>query len=126
MFCTKTLPFINTNYEPIRTLRFMRRFPQLFVALLLITSCASSGRNTLAIENVTVIDATGVPARPGMTVLIERDRITSVQPSNRGIPRNARRIDGSDKYLIPGLWDMHTHLSFYGEEILPMLVRHGV
>ena len=105
----------------------MRRVPLFLAVLLLASSCASSGEGTLAIENVTVIDATGAPARPGMTVLIAKGRIASIAPSNATrIARNARRIDGSGKYLIPGLWDMHTHISFYGEAILPMFVRAGV
>jgi imidazolonepropionase-like amidohydrolase len=76
---------------------------------------------------VTVIDMTGAPARPAMTVIVEGSRIAAVTSSAIArIPQNARVIDGSGKFLIPGLWDMHTHLSFYGPEALSMLVRSGV
>jgi imidazolonepropionase-like amidohydrolase len=65
---------------------------------------------SLAIQHVTVIDATGKPAQPDMTVVVERDRIAAVTPSKKSkIPKNAQVLDGSGKFLIPGLWDMHAH-----------------
>jgi imidazolonepropionase-like amidohydrolase len=64
----------------------------------------------LAITGVTVIDATGAPARPGMTVVVIGDRITAVGKSGDvRVPEGARVVDGKGKYLIPGLWDMHVH-----------------
>src|SRR5918911_803520 len=64
----------------------------------------------LAITGVTVIDATGAPARPGMTVVVTGDRITAVGKSGEvDVPEGARVVDGKGKYLIPGLWDMHVH-----------------
>ena len=62
----------------------------------------------LVIRNVTVIDGTGAPARPGMTVAIDGNRITDVGPGVR-IPQQAQVVDGTGKFLIPGLWDMHIH-----------------
>jgi imidazolonepropionase-like amidohydrolase len=100
--------------------------------LFLAMACASGSASihstpTLAIQNVTVIDATGAPAKPSMTVIVEGKRIVSIIPAATArIPRNARVLDGTGKFLIPGLWDMHTHLSFYGDEALTMLVRNGV
>jgi cytosine/adenosine deaminase-related metal-dependent hydrolase len=46
----------------------------------------------LVFTHVTVIDATGAPAQPDMTVVITKDRMTTL-----------------GQFLIPGLWDMHTH-----------------
>jgi Sulfatase-modifying factor enzyme 1 len=65
---------------------------------------------SLAITGVTVIDATGAPARPDMTVVVIGDRITAIgKPGEVGVPEGARVVDGKGKYLIPGLWDMHVH-----------------
>ena len=95
----------------------------------------SPGRSPapLAITNVTVIDTTGGPSRPGTTVLVEGGRITTVAPSTDAtVPAGARVIDGSGKFLVPGLWDMHIHLFFGdwvpgGREItLPLLLANGV
>jgi cytosine/adenosine deaminase-related metal-dependent hydrolase len=61
----------------------------------------------VAIRNVTVIDMTGRRPLKGATVMLDGDRILSVgYTGGQGI---ARVIDGTGKYLIPGLWDMHTH-----------------
>lgn len=48
---------------------------------LLATEAASTKSTTLAITHLTVIDATGAPARPDMTVLVNGNRITKVGKS---------------------------------------------
>jgi imidazolonepropionase-like amidohydrolase len=61
-----------------------------------------------AIKNVTVIPMTQVGnVMPGATVVITNQRITSV---NAPIPKGAKVIDGTGKWLIPGLIDMHVHV----------------
>ncbi len=79
--------------------------------VLLILLCAGWGRSqSLVIENVTVIDASGSPPKPGMTVIVESGRIAAVSRSKKAhIPKNAVVVDGVGKFLIPGLWDMHAH-----------------
>lgn len=48
------------------------------------------------------------------------------------MPPNARIIDATGRYLIPGLWDMHVHSAFGNwfpggrEVILPLFVANGV
>jgi hypothetical protein len=73
---------------------------------------AGSGRSAgglVAVRGVTVIDASG-GARRGHTVLIRGDRILDAGPVQQvPVPHDATVIDGSGKYLIPGLADMHTH-----------------
>lgn len=92
----------------------------------LLGGCASAVR-PLAIEHVTVIDATGAPAQPDMTVIVRGSRIAAVTPSaSARVPRNARVVDGSGKYLIPGLWDMHVHLSSWGQDALATVVSYGI
>jgi hypothetical protein len=64
----------------------------------------------LVIKRVTVIDATGKPGQPNMTVVIAAGRIVAVSPWKKAkVPKNAQVLDGTGKFLIPGLWDMHTH-----------------
>jgi imidazolonepropionase-like amidohydrolase len=58
----------------------------------------------LIIKNVTVIDGTGAPPRPGSSVAIVNGRIAARAPAD------AEVVDGTGKFLIPGLWDMHAHL----------------
>ena len=66
--------------------------------------------NATAITNVTVIDAVN-GVRKNQTVVFDGDNIVSVQTA--GPPADtARRIDGTGRYLIPGLWDFHVHLTY--------------
>ena len=65
----------------------------------------------LALTHVAVIDATGSPAQLEMTVIISGGRITGLGPAAKvKVPADARVIDASKKFLIPGLWDMHIHV----------------
>ncbi len=88
---------------------------------------------SIAITNVTVIDTTGGPAHSGMTVIIDGDRITQVgKKSYTRVPKSAHLIDGTGKYLIPGLWDMHVH-TFFGDWVpggkevtLPLFIANGI
>ena len=64
----------------------------------------------LLIRNVRVIDVVGRTALEGHDVLVVNEAITRVAKDIE-VPANARVIDGSGKTLIPGLWDMHGHLS---------------
>lgn len=72
---------------------------------------APSG-SPLAITSVSVVDVStaGSALRTNQTVIIRDGRIAAVGASRTtAVPVDARRIDGSGKFLIPGLWDAHTH-----------------
>ncbi len=80
---------------------------------------------SLAITGVTVIDATGAPARLDMTVVVTGDRITAIgKPGEVGVPEGAQVVDVKGKYLIPGLWDMHVHTA--NPSFLPLYLANGV
>lgn len=64
-------------------------------------------RRPIVIEKVTVIDVSTGQRRSGMTVLISQGKIARVSPAG-GTPQGAVRVKGEGKFLIPGLWDMHT------------------
>jgi imidazolonepropionase-like amidohydrolase len=110
-----------------------------FTGLLLLVACtaalaeAEAGSSTLAITHAAVIDATGTPAQPDMTVVIEDGRITQIDKSaDLRVPKNATVVNARGKYLIPGLWDMHVHTVFgdwlpRNEKItLPLFVANGI
>jgi imidazolonepropionase-like amidohydrolase len=66
---------------------------------------------SLVFTHVTVIDATGLPAKPDMTVVITANRITALgKTSEVRIPKDALVLNATGKFLIPGLWDMHVHI----------------
>ena len=62
---------------------------------------------TYAIKNVNVIPMTKKnKVIENATVVIKENKIFSI---NDSIPENATIIDGTNKWLIPGLIDMHVH-----------------
>src|ERR1051326_828016 len=86
-----------------------------------------SGLRPLAITHVTVIDATGRAAMPDLTVVIEDDRIVTIGKSAEvTLPRRVQVVSGAGKFLIPGLWDAHVHLSWTTASALPVLIANGV
>jgi len=64
----------------------------------------------LLIRNTRVVDVVGRKALENHDVLVENEKISKVA-KNIKAPVNAKVIDGTGKTLIPGLWDMHGHLS---------------
>ena len=103
------------------------------ITLVGLSSCSATKPAFIVITHVTVIDATGAPPQPDSTVAIVDSRISTIGSSaSATIPPGARVIDGTGKFLIPGLADMHLHLTGAGEPegsrefILPLLVANGV
>lgn len=91
------------------------------------SAAPSTAAPALAITNVTVVDVTGGPSRPGQTVVVSGNRITGVGPAaGTQVPRGARVVDGTGKYVIPGLWDMHSHITMFGRTGLNLYLAHGV
>ncbi len=94
---------------------------------------AVAADSVLVFAHVSVIDATGTPAQPDMTVTIRGQRIAEVTRSAQAhIPAHAQIVDARGKYLIPGLWDMHVHMVFgdwlpRNEKVtLPLFVANGI
>ncbi|MEO8448317.1 MAG: amidohydrolase family protein [Gemmatimonadota bacterium] len=84
-------------------------------------------QNSIAITGVTVIDGTNRRPVSGTTILVRDGRIAAIGPDGSlAIPKDTRRVSSSGKYVIPGLWDMHVHLSTAGSGALPMLTAYGV
>ena len=84
----------------------------------------------VVIREVTVIDVVSGALRPHTTVTVVGSRIAGVAPAGAtDVLRGARVIDGSGRFLIPGLWDMHSHSLWSPEAMrtfLPVYVAHGV
>lgn len=82
---------------------------------------------SIAFVHATVIDGTGAAPQPDMTLVVDRDRITVMGKSGQvEPPAGARVVDASGQYLIPGLWDMHVHLSWTKASAIPALLANGV
>lgn len=91
-------------------------------------SVLSLALQLLAITHATVIDPDVATPRRDMTILIRATRVERVAPSaTTKIPTDARVIDATGKYVIPGMWDMHVHNDFSGgRALLPLYIANGV
>ena len=104
-----------------------------FALVILFCSCSSPPPPSLAITHVTLIDATGAAARPDMTVFISDEKIAAIGPSKSiSVPSGTKTLNAAGKVLIPGLVDMHVHLTGASEPtgsrefILPLLLANGI
>ncbi len=81
---------------------------------------AQSG--AIVIRGARVVDGTGAPAKM-VTVLVRGNRIEAVG-DNIQVPAGARVIDANGQTLIPGLFDLHTHLRASGA-LSPLVADWG-
>ncbi|MFI8228362.1 amidohydrolase family protein [Streptomyces sp. NPDC085900] len=54
-------------------------------------------------------DGTGETTRDDVDIVVSGGRITAVEPHRSGRRAALRRVDASDRTVLPGLWDTHTH-----------------
>lgn len=100
------------------------------LAATLLCACAQEAvapPPTTAIIDVTVIDASS-GVRENQTVIFREDEILAVGP-NPSLSQVTKRIDGSGQFLIPGLWDMHVHLTYDDRftDLMPeTFLRYGI
>lgn len=80
----------------------------------------------LEITDVTVIDTTGGPSKPGQTVVVEGNRISQVGDAKKvHVPKGAQVVNARGLYAIPGLWDMHVRIR-ETDRTFPLLIANGV
>ncbi len=97
----------------------MKRYPffwSLLLTFLLVSPLALASPRVI-IEDVTLIDAANL-IRENMTVVLQGDVIESIEESGSEIidvKINDTVINSKGKFLIPGLWDAHVHLTFIPE-----------
>jgi imidazolonepropionase-like amidohydrolase len=85
----------------------MRKCIALVCALALVYLPAFS---QIYITNVSVLDVEKMKVLPAQTVVIDKDRISSVGPVKKiTVPAGAQVIDGTGKFLMPGMVDAHVH-----------------
>lgn len=96
------------------------------LAILALVRISFPAEQTLVIRDVTVIDPRSVRVQPNRTIILDNQRIRSIAKASARTPKGARVIDGAGKFLIPGLWDAHVHLTKSGPLSLPLFIANGV
>jgi imidazolonepropionase-like amidohydrolase len=78
----------------------------------------------VAIRHVSVINVVDGRIQKDMTVLLMDGTITTI---GKKVPvEKARAVDGTGKFLIPGLWDMHVHCCNADDHFFPLFLANGV
>ena len=93
--------------------------------ILFLPVLSNSQDSQLVLTHISVVDIMNGHIAKDMSVVVYNNRIQEIARKVRYRP-NATVINATGKYLIPGLWDMHVHLSYYGKEALSMLIANGV
>ena len=113
----------------------MKKLALLFwILVLVVAGCAQSRRDSVfAIVNTTIIDVNGGPPQVHRTVVVRDGKIEDIRYSTEfkgKLP--GLQVNGTGKFLIPGLWDMHVHTVFgdwfpHAKEItLPLFIANGI
>lgn len=84
------------------------------------------------IRSVNLVDVNSGRVLPGMDVLVADGRIKQIA-HDRLQPKDAHVVDGTNRFLAPGLWDMHVHTAglsanpeWSRDTLLPLLLANGV
>ena len=114
--------FRHVFFRPARRRDKIGPMPNRMTAgLLLACALTASAQKVTAVRFAKLWDGATVIDRP--LVLVSGGRITSVQPGDPAPPAGAEVIDWSRYYGLPGLIDVHTHMTYIGDR--PGGVRGG-
>jgi len=106
----------------------------LLIVILNVAGCLAyqddnKSNNSLVFQNVNVINPIKGMLQ-NMTVVVEGNKIIDVGSAKKILaPKNATIINGAGKFLIPGLWDMHVHLTYTPEletSMFPLFIANGI
>jgi len=106
-----------------------QRFRCCIGVVLFMTGCRSPAPTItpITVRGVTLIAMDGTAPMEDATVVVRGNRIEVVGPTGHvRVPRDATVIDGTGKYLVPGLIDLHVHLSKARKSSLGLFVINGV
>lgn len=104
--------------------------PKILMAVLLFTAAPVFAESTVFI-NVNVIPMTSEMVLAARTVIVTDGKITAIgEVENTPVPENAVVVDGTDRFLMPGLSEMHGHVPSLGSDglkrILQLYVVNGI
>ncbi len=97
---------------------------------LFLTACTTSpsepaiSPSATVITNVNVVDVRNGQVDAGQYVVIDSGKITQFLNNVDNLPEGVNTIDGSGKFLMPGLAEMHAHIpspeqeETYGEQYI--------
>ncbi len=90
-----------------------------------LTTQAADGQGTIALVNVNLVPMDSERILAGQTVVVRDGRIVWLGPASEApLPEGSEVIEGQGAYLLPGLADLHVHISSQEEFLL--YVANGI
>lgn len=80
----------------------------------------------ILIKNVNIVNVENGTILAGKYVAMSGSIIIGIYDKEVCLQNSGEVIDGTNKYLIPGLWDMHTHYCSMNSFSNPLLIANGV
>jgi imidazolonepropionase-like amidohydrolase len=104
-----------------------------FLMLAIMAHAQVDAKKEFLIYNAQFVDVLTGKVKSERAVLIAGDQIKALGDFNelsKGVPQ-PQQLDAKNKFVIPGLWDMHIHLEGQGLEednlaLLPMFIAYGI
>ncbi|GAB3202661.1 hypothetical protein ABID22_002744 [Pontibacter aydingkolensis] len=96
-----------------------------FLTLTLFFCCLFAHAQNLYVKNVNIVDVKEGTISKHRNILITNGRIASFNPKKRQTRHHAV-IDGKDRYVIPGLFEMHAHIGPQNKYFLQDFVKFGI
>jgi len=103
----------------------MRVPPLKLVAMLLLSTMSAASAQDLLLKGVNIVDVDLGDIVAGRNVLVSEGRIKQITSDAAiAVSPGAKVIDAGGRYLMPALWDMHTHPMY--EDDMALFVANGV
>jgi len=117
---------VRTEYEPGFTQLFRSGVAEeMRIGASLESKAHPEQSGTFVISGATLVDGTDHAPIPDSVVIVRSGRILKAGTRNQVvIPKNMKVVDAHGQTLLPGLWDMHAHVT--GVEIAPAYLAAGV
>src|ERR1017187_8513714 len=94
------------------------------IGLVVALALALPAPEPVAVRHVSVVNVVSGRIQMDVTVLLANGAITAI---GKNVPiEQAKVVDGTGKFLIPGLWDMHVHCCNAPDHFFPLFLANGV
>lgn len=77
-------------------------------------------------KNVNIITVENGSLTSHQDIYVTGERIVRIEDTRAEYGDDLTVIDGAERFVIPGLWDMHTHNSMGPQQFFPLLLANGV
>lgn len=83
--------------------------------------------DALVLDNVHIVDTRSGKIQPDRAIWLKQGRIEQITAAGVAVPAAYHYVSGQGRYVVPGLWDNHSHsLKLSPQLHHPLYLAHGV